>query len=106
MIKPAYDNITITPINVADMAEPKKDEQRSLGIAEEERKTLNLRFRVVGIGPGRYNPHLGTFIPPMVKPGDIIILADSDQSIRDCWKCHAPVMDGDTPVMFTDEEAI
>ena len=105
MIKPVYDNLTITPVNVADMEEPKKDVE-SMGIAAEERKTLDLRFRVVTVGTGRYNPHLGVYVPSIVKPGDIIILADSDQSVRDFWKHHAPIMDGDIPTMFTDEEAI
>lgn len=104
-IKPVYDNITITPVNIADMEIPKAEDM-SIGMASTERKTLDLRFRVVRVGQGRYNPHLGFHVTPLVKAGDIIILGDSDQGVREFWRDHAPVYEEGVPIMFTDEEAI
>lgn len=69
-IRPVYDNIAITPVHIEEMEIPKKDEQ-GLGIAEMERKTLRLRFLVIAVGPGKFNPHSSTYVSPLVKPGDI-----------------------------------
>jgi co-chaperonin GroES (HSP10) len=90
----AIDRIVYQPVNPGDMEADDKSTS-GFGIQSKEAGTEEaIRFVVVAVGPGEYNPYHDKHVPTSVCVGDVIVFPTTANKIhRERWK-NAPTIDG------------
>lgn len=89
-LRPCHDNVLLA------RKDPEKVTASGIILAEAAQKKNHLA-EVLAVGPGRYD-ELGDRVPPVVKPGDVVVLAE--------WTGVEIELDGRKVLMVKESELL